>query len=82
MKANDIIITAELKNKKRVVLEPNYSQRKCHYRYMTVNEVMNNSIDVNKKHVWLETRIFTTTEDGFRIIFANIEGTAIVLNKI
>ncbi|MCY7911248.1 hypothetical protein MOB65_20540 [Bacillus inaquosorum] len=81
MLPNDIVITAELKNNKRVVLEPNYSQLKCAYRYMTVNEIQSNSLDVDKKYVWYETRLFSTVEDGIRIIFANIEGTAVVINR-
>jgi hypothetical protein len=77
----DIVITATLNNGKRIVIEPNPAQLKAQYRYMTKNEIDTNQIEVNKKHVWIETPLYSTVEEGVTFIFSRIEGTAVVVNR-
>lgn len=76
-----IVIVAELRNNKKVVVEPNYTQMKCHYRYLTDYEIENSTFASEKKYIWLETSLHTTLEEGVRIIFSNIEGTPVVFNR-
>jgi hypothetical protein len=77
----EIIIIAELKNGRKVALEPDLSQMKCYYRYLTEKEIDSNSFDTNGKYVWMEVELQTTVNKGIRYIFCMIDFTFIVLNR-
>lgn len=81
-KVNDLALVATLSNNKKVLLEPNYTQEKCFFRYLTGQEMLLNKLDVRLKANWLEAPIYSTTEQGVVIIFCVIEGTTVVLNRI
>ena len=78
---NDYVITAQLNNKKEIVLQPDYASRKLGFRYMTEQEISTGQLDLNRSYIWLERPIYTTQEGGQTIIFADVEGTAIVLQR-
>lgn len=82
MNRSDIIATATLNNGKKVVVEPSYSQGKCRYRYITEREIRLNTLEPEKKHVWLETGIDSTVSEGMLKLFSVIDFTPVVFNRI
>jgi hypothetical protein len=74
-----IIATAKLFNGKRVVIVP--MKTSVNWRYMTASEIKNNTFEIFKNHVWMNSPILETVDGGRRLLFTVIEGTPIALNR-
>lgn len=83
MANKDLALVATLFNDKKVLLEPNYTTRKCAYRYLSGSEMLMNKLDIKngKSHIWQEVPLYTTVENGETLVFATIEANPIVLNR-
>lgn len=79
---NDVALVATLSNGRKVLLEPNFTQEKCGYRFLTNEEMTMNKLNVRVRGVWFESPIYSTTEKGELIIFTIIEGNTVVLSRI
>lgn len=77
----ELALVATLNNGKKILLEPNPAQGKCHYRYLTPIESEDNQLNINGNYIWLETDIHSTNERGETIVFATVEATPIVLSR-
>lgn len=81
IKQEELALVATLNNGKKVLLELHHEVRKCHYRYLTQNEIDSNQLKLNGKYVWLETDVHNTIERGERLTFVTIEATPIILHR-
>lgn len=79
---NKYALVAELKNRKKVLVEPNHKNMSCAYRYLSDKEMADDTLYMDKKYIWYETPIHQTIEDGKHIFFSIIEVTPIVLARI
>lgn len=82
MKKKDFALVANLFTGRKAMVEPDYATKKCAYRYLTDSESEGMKLDVNGKHIWLETPIYSSIEDGVTRVFVTIDATPIVLNTI
>lgn len=80
-KKNDVVVVATLFNGRDVIVEPDYSTKKCAYRYLTEVESKTMKLDTNGQYIWQEVPIYTTDENGETLIFVTIDVTPVVLGR-
>jgi hypothetical protein len=82
MGLKDFALVATLFNGKKVLVEPNFERQKVAFRYLSDDEVKNDTLDMSKKYIFLETDMHKTVEDGVTIVFCDIEATPVVLARL
>lgn len=82
VKSGNIAYVAKLFNNKKVLIDTtDLSKGSASYRYLTQDEIEQDTLNTNKKYIWLETPVRTTKENMFTIVFINVDSTPIVLYR-
>lgn len=79
--SQDFLLVARLFNGKRAVVEPNYKTGVCHYRYLSKDEMANETLYPKRKYKWYKTTIQSTVEGNEQLVFANVDATPIVIQR-
>jgi hypothetical protein len=75
-------LVATLINGRKVLVEPNYKDMKCPYRYLSDKEIADETLYTDKKYIWHEQPIYRKFEGQRGTIFTTIEATPIVLARV
>lgn len=77
------VAIAELRNGKKVFVEPDVIGKACRYQYVTEQQMEWQGTPLpSPKGLWLQTPIYDTVEQGVRIFFITIEATPIAITRI
>lgn len=75
-------VIAKLNNGRDVVITP--ERNKVFWRYLTDKEMDGMGelqLDVIGNHLWFESKVETTLEQGITVYFAVIDGTNVKMNR-
>lgn len=75
-------VIARLENGRYVVIAP--ESNKVVWRYLTDGEMDDMGelkLEVIRNHIWFESKLETTLEQGITIYFATIDGTNVKMNR-